>query len=278
MFESNDLTDATLANEVAIGCLTVKRTHLWPLSHYVWESNAKHVGVTFFCDCASPWDDIGLIRFEVFKLPRSRTEYAERLEWYTSSRKKLALKIADGVKFESSMLHFKALDTWEQDSFALSKREVIRVYNHKKFAVIVRFLARSGTLLDHPVFKRAVKNLAFDENKWVKALPDIVDKRPKKQRLTEYAFDDDQTDEMSSCVDQATLRLKLKKRDNATKRLTAIEKDIDATRRRKNLDEELRVKRAIELGYLLGHVFCEGQSLGLVHCLRSAGRGLHLHL
>ena len=65
---------------------------------------------------------------------------------------------------------------------------------------------------------------------------------------------------MSSCVDQATLRLELKKRDNATKRLTAIEKDIDATRRRKNSDEELRVKRTIELGYLVGHVFCEGQS------------------
>jgi hypothetical protein len=137
---------------------------------------------------------------------------------------------------------------------------VIRVYKHKKFAVIVRFLARSGTLLDHPVFKRAVKNLAFDENKWVTALPDIVDKRPKKQRFTEYAFDDEQTGEVSYCVKKATLRLKLKKKDDATKWLTAIEKVIDATRRRKNLDEDLRVERAIELGYLVGHVFCESQS------------------
>ena len=260
MSESIDLTDATLANDVGIGCLTAKRAHLWPLSHYVWEANAKHVGVTFFCDCASPWDDIGLIRFEVFRLSSSKSAFAERLEWYTRSRKKRALKIADDIKFESSMLHFKALDTWEQDSFALSKREVIRVYNHKKFAVIVRFLARSGTLLDHPVFKRAVKNLTFDENKWVKALPDIIDKRPKKQRHTEYAFDDEQTDEMSSCIDQATLRLKLKKRDDATKWLAAIEKDIEETRRRKNLDEDLRVERAIELGYLVGHVFWVGQS------------------
>jgi hypothetical protein len=260
VFESIDLTDATLANEVGIGCLTVHQAHLWPLSHYVWESNAKHVGVTFFCDCPSPWDDIGLVRFEVFKVPSSKAEYAERMEWYTHSRKKIALKIADGIKFESSMLHCKALDNWEQDSFALSKREVIRVYKHKKFAVIVRFLARSGTLLDHPVFKRAVKNLAFDENKWVTALPAIVDKRRKKQRFTEYAFDDEQTGEVSYCVKKATLRLKLKKKDDATKWLTAIEKDMDATRGRKNLDEDLRVERAIELGYLVGHVFCESQS------------------
>ena len=41
MSENVDLTDATLANELGIGCLKMKRAHLWPLSHYFWESSAK---------------------------------------------------------------------------------------------------------------------------------------------------------------------------------------------------------------------------------------------
>lgn len=260
MFENIDLTDATLANELGIGCLKIKRAHLWPLSHYVWESSAKHVGVTFFCDCASPWDDIGLIRFEVFKLPAGQSAYAESVNWYTRGRKKRALKIADGMKFEPSMLHFKAFDDWEQDSFALSKGEVIRLYHNKKFAVTVRFLARSGTLLDHPVFKRAVKNLVFDENQWERAPPDIVDKRPKKQRFKEYALVEEQANELSTCVVQAKKRLRLKERDDAKKILKAIEKEVEIIRGRKNLTTDQRIDSAIELGYLVGHVFCQGQN------------------
>lgn len=258
MFENIDLSEATLAKELTIGCLTIKQTHLWPLSHYVWESNAKHVGVTFFCDCASPWDEDGLLRFDVFKLPAGKAAYAERVEWYTRDRKKRALKIADGMNFETNMLHFRALDEWEQDSFALSKQEVIRIYKHKKFAVVVRFLARSGTLLDHPVFKRAVKNLTFDENEWEKAPPKILDKRSKKLRSTEASLDEESISEMSTQVEQASKRLRLKRTDDAGKKLKAIEKEIQVVRGRQNLTEEDVVQNAIELGYLAGHVFCQG--------------------
>jgi len=210
MHEMVDLSELKLAKEFGIGCLVVKGAHLWPLSHFVWESSAKNVGATFFGDAEPPWDAANLLRIEVYKLPGRNAEFNDRLEWYTRHRKSKPIKISDGELFREETLHLKGLPSdWAQDSFALSKGEVIRIYQTKKFAIIFRFLARSGTLLDHPIFKRVVKNISFDEHRWVQSVPDVVETRPKSKRSASVPLSDAAMQEVRTSVESVMKRLKL---------------------------------------------------------------------
>lgn len=283
-FEKIDLTDATLSKEFAIGCLSVKAAHLWPLSHYVWEASTKFVGVTFFTDAEEPWDEVGLMRIEVFKLPRAKSEFSERTEWYLEGRKSRRIKIRDGELFDESMLHVKGLkkSVWEQDSFAPHKGSVIRFYQQKKFAVIFRFLARSGNMLDHPVFKRAVKNIKFDEGLWERDPPEIIDTRSKSQKERETEATEDQLEEMWGCIGPAMKRLNIK--GGAKRNISVISKEIDAARKNEDLDDDNTNELAYELGYLIGQMLCweldwewcnvDFPTEGEVFCVCSPDRGL----
>ena len=105
MLETVDLTDATLVKEFSMGCLTFKSAHLWPLSNFTWESSAIKVGATFVIDAPEPWDEIGLMRIEVFKLPKGKDKLADSINWYLKDRKSRRIRIRDGELFDQSMLH-----------------------------------------------------------------------------------------------------------------------------------------------------------------------------
>jgi len=255
-FHQIDLSDAKLAKEFSMGCLNFKGAHLWPLSHFVWQGSSKEVGATFFCLDLEGWEDISLLRVEVFRLPKAKDELAERVEWYHRDRKKRRIRIADGDLFDESLLHFKAFDeSWEQDSFATSKGQVIRIYQTKKLAVVFRFLAGSGTLLDHPVFKRAVKNLSIDTNQWAIDPPDVVEKTQRKNRIAETSLSEEEQSEMWQIVAAVLKRLKLKS-SKSPARLQKIEQEISDLRKQKKQTQDEQVDAAIELGSLVGQTFC----------------------
>lgn len=257
MFEQIDLTDATMVKEFGMGCLQIKGAHLWPLDHFVWEGKANEVGATFFCQEIEPWDKTSLLRIEVFKLPKANDELQDRLRWYNKGRKKRRIRIADGDLFDEGMLHVKGFgDEWERDAFPLSKGEIIRVYRSKKLAVIFRFLAKSGTLLDHPVFKRVIKNIAIVDGQWQKPAPDIIDCTPKAKRTKEIPLTDDEEAEMWEIVGNVMKELKLRKVKEAEERFAIIEQEILSARKIKKSESDQIADRAIELGTLAGQIFC----------------------
>lgn len=271
-----------------MGCLVIKDAHLWPLSELVWDGTAKTVGATFFGEMREPWDKANLLRIEVFKLPQAKGVLAERLEWYARDRKKRRIKIADGQLFDANMLHVKGFtEEWEQDAFPLSKAEIIRVYRHKKHAFIFRFLARSGTLLDHPVFKRVAKNIRFDSSLWVTDVPDIIDTRPKRKRSTESPLTEEQESEMWIFVRAAMKRLKLSKIKGTPERLKILEQEVTEARRNKKLTQDEKVDLAIELGSFVGQCFCwdldwewcnvQGKLKSEAYCVCSPDCGLAIH-
>lgn len=256
MNESFDLHGAALPKEFGMGCLRFRNAHLWRLSHVVWEGSAKSVGATFFCDLKEPWDDRNLLRVEVFRLPAAAVALAERLDWYTKHRKQRRIKIADGALFDDGMLHPKAFGPdWEADSFALSKGEVIRVYRSPKYAVVFRFLARSGTLLDHPIFKRVVKNLSFDPSRWESKAPEITERR-KQKRPVETSFSSGQERELRQIERAANKRLGLTKAIPIAGRFERIEQEIERVRGLTQLSSEQKSEFAVELGVLVGQCFC----------------------
>ncbi|WP_146577820.1 hypothetical protein [Neorhodopirellula pilleata] len=288
MQHSFDLDEARLQKEFGMGCLVIKGAHLWPLSELVWDGTAKTVGATFLGETQEPWDKANLLRIEVFKLPLAKGVLSERLEWYTRDRKKRRIKIADGQLFDWNMLHVNGFtEEWEQDAFPRSKAEIIRVYLAKKHAVIFRFLARSGTLLDHPVFKRAVKNIRYDSSLWVTAVPDIIDTSPKRKRSTESPLTQEQESEMWMFVRAAMKRLKLSKIKGTPERLKIIEQEVTEARNNRNLTHDEKVGLAIELGSFVGQSYCwdlewewcnvQGKEKGEAYCVCSPERGLAIH-
>ncbi|QDV24641.1 hypothetical protein [Aureliella helgolandensis] len=288
MQQSFDLDEGKLPKEFGMGCLIIKGAHLWPLSHVVWDGTAKAVGATYFCDLEAPWDSTNLLRIEVYKLPQAKGLLAEQLKWYTRDRKKRRIKIADGELFDTSMLHVKGLtEQWEPDAFPLSKSEIIRVYTGPKHAVIFRFLSRSGTLLDHPVFKRAARNIRFDLTQWVADVPDIIDTRPKRKRSTETPLTEEQKAELGKTLRATMKRLKLSKIKGTPARLKIVEQEITAARKDKTLTHDEKVDLAIELGSIAGQSFCKelewewcnvtGKDQSEAYCVCSPDRGLAIY-
>ncbi|MEW4566016.1 hypothetical protein AB1K70_26100 [Bremerella sp. JC770] len=252
-----DLTDAKLAKSFGLGCLNIQGAHLWPVSHFVWDASASLAGATFFCEDLDGWPKTSLLRIEVIRLPKEKDHLADRIRWYTRDRKTRRIRIADGDLFDDSMLLPKAFDeTWEQDAFATSKGHVIRIAKHKKFAVIFRFLVQSGSLLGHPIFKRLPKNLSIDTSQWVTDVPEVVEKRKRKSKFTEYSLDDEQESEMWQIVGSVLKRLKLNKVKSISERLPLIEEEITSLRNQKGLTEDEQVDAAIQLGTFVGQHFC----------------------
>ena len=198
------------------------------------------------------------MRVEVYKLPRSKSEFSERTHWYLQDRKSRNIRIRDGELFDESMLHVKGLKKtdWEQDSFAAHKGSVIRFYQQKKFAVIFRFLARSGSMLDHPVFKRAVKSIKFDEGLWERNPPDIIDTRPKSRCQRETEATEDQLEEMWERIAPVMKRLKIK--GDSKQSISVISKEIETARKNKELDDDTAIELADELGFMIGQMICWG--------------------
>lgn len=284
MLETVDLTDATLVKEFSMGCLTFKSAHLWPLSNFTWESSAIKVGATFVIDAPEPWDEIGLMRIEVFKLPKGKDKLADSINWYLKDRKSRRIRIRDGELFDQSMLHVKGLtNDWEQDSFATHKGGVVRIYRRRKFVALFRFAARSGTLLDHPVFKRVAKNTKFNESLWEREVPVIIDTRPKTQQQCESDMTDDQEEEMWEAVEAAMDRLNFRKIQDTKRRIKILANEITSARKNKELDEDEAVELAYELGYMFGQMlaweldweWCNVETDGEeVFCVCSPNRGV----
>lgn len=258
MFEQVDLSDVKLVKEFGMGCLTVKGAHLWPLDHIVWESSASTVGCTFFSEgMQAPWEKLSLLRIEVFKLPKAKSELADRIKWYTRDRKKRRIKVSDGMLFDESMLHAKTLpEEWERDALIRSKGEIIQIYTSKKFAVIFRFMAKSGSMLDHPIFKRVTRNIHFDAAQWEKEVPNIIEPKSKSKRFSETSLSQESEDELWQCVGTAMKRMNLARVKDAAERMGAIELEIEAARSNKSLDDDQLTELAIELGCFAGQLFC----------------------
>ena len=259
MNDSFDLRGAALPYQFNLGCLSIENGHKWRLSHFVWEGTAQSVGATFFCDLKAPWDDRNLVRIETYRLPRGAGQLAERIGWYTRGRKSRRIKIADGQLFDETMLNINCFgDEWDRDAFALSKGEVIRIYQTKKFAVIFRLLARSGTLLDHPIFKRLGKDISFDPLGWEKMAPNITVKQ--KSKVTDAELSSAELHELRRMIGTLEKRFGITKSTENARRLELVENQIEKVRNQRKRADELRTDIAIEIGAELGQCFCK--SLG----------------
>ncbi len=257
MQDSFDLHDAALPRQFNIGSLSIQNGHRWRLSHVVWEGTAKSVGATFFCDLEAPWDNTNLLRIELYRLPVGSNELAEQIEWYTRGRKSRRIKIADGPLFDESMLAFACFgDEWDCDAFALSKREIIRIYQSKKFAVIFRFLARSGTLLDHPIFKRLAKDISFDPLCWEKKAPSITEKK-RKTKISDKALTREESHELQHIIESVEKRFGITKTTKTSRTIELAEGEIESSRNKGRLTASRKADLALELGALIGHCFCK---------------------
>ena len=257
MQDSFDLTGAVLPKQFSLGCLTFRNGHLWRLSHFVWDVTPAFAGATFFGDLKTPWNDRNLFRVEIYRLPKGLKASSEQFEWYSKDRKSRAIKIADGPLFDKSMLHVNAFgNEWDADSFAPSKEEIIRIYRSQQYAIFFRFLARSGTLLDHPIFKRLAKDISVNPQCWEKQAPAVTEKG-KRNKVEDSPLSMDEMDELKRITKSAAKRLGITSKMRHTKRLELVEMEIEKRRKVKGSSQEANVQLAIELGALIGQCFCE---------------------
>ncbi|WP_437188480.1 hypothetical protein SH668x_001927 [Planctomicrobium sp. SH668] len=265
MQEVFNATDAVLESPFQIRCLTVQSADHWQLSELVWEGTSAHVGATFFCDYGAPWTNSNLLRIETYQLPAGKSEFDKQLEWYTRDRKSRRIKLADGVLFGEEMLHIEDFGSeWTVDAFALSKGEVIRIYQSKKFAVIFRILARPGsgssarpaTLLNHPLFCRLPEDITFSPDTWQTKAPGLTSTHGANQ-VVELPLSRADKIELQKCVQAAEKRLGIAPSTPVADRIKLIEKEVERARTDRKLNQESRNELAAELGFALGKCFSD---------------------
>ncbi|MGV3482905.1 MAG: hypothetical protein ACO1RT_00660 [Planctomycetaceae bacterium] len=154
------------------------------------------------------------------------------------------------------MLNIKCFgDEWDSDAFALSKGEVIRIYRIKKLAVIFRLVARSGTLLDHPIFKRLIKDVSVDPEIWEKEAPALTEKG-KKKKPVESSLSVEEERELKQMIRGIERRLGIIKSTAVDRRLERVQNEIEQARSQGRATEASKAELAMELGAELGQCFC----------------------
>jgi len=103
----------------------------------------------------------------MFRLPEAAEAFAEAVEWFARDRRVRPPKLPEGVAFNDQTLAPARVEgTWTHDAFATSPRSILHVYATAHLGVRIRYLAKSGTLLDHPLLSGVCSNLTLDANLW----------------------------------------------------------------------------------------------------------------
>jgi hypothetical protein len=215
------------------------------------------VGATFVCDLNVPWNDRNLFRVESIGFRKASTIFLNDSSGTQDIAGVAESRSVTGLSSMSVCCTPGAFgDDWEADSFALSKGEIIRIYRNRQFAIVFRFLARSGTLLDHPIFKRLVKDISFDPKCREKTAPTVTEKR-KRNKIEDSPLPMDEMDELKQITRTAAKRLGITSKTSHTKRLEVVEMEIEKHRRVKGSTQGANVQLATELGAVIGQCFSE---------------------
>jgi hypothetical protein len=158
------MSAACLPQEVHIGFVELKGAHRFPLSEVFVTLSANEISFTLKGDTEAPWADRSLVSITMFRLPKGRSEFNEQVAWFSEGRKK-RVRLPEGDEFNPSMLAVRnAPISWIHDGFARSGHDFIHTYESDRHAMLIRYMSRAGTMLDHPLLRPVHKNLRILED------------------------------------------------------------------------------------------------------------------
>lgn len=196
------------------------------------------------------------IALQMFAFPEGKSEFERVLEWYGSDRKSRA-RLPEGAKFDEQMLAVRsAPPDWLHEAYPLSGRSFVHIYRGTQQAILIRWLARTGTILDHPLFKPVVDNLSIVPGQWITDPPVAQPRAGIPPKATDSELPPETVTEIREAAVRARKSLNLGRIRSPHKLADAIHQAVDALRSRKGVKKDEKKQLAIDYGALWGEALC----------------------
>ena len=248
------MTDSCFTPEVQIGCISIENADQLPIngaSLIDWGDGAISLALTSSQESADSFVSINMYRF-----PKGLAEFERQCEWYDKDRKSRA-KLPDGVNFEESILSVQAApEDWEHEAYPQSNRKFVHLYRGSKQAVLIRWIAHSGNVLDDALFKALVANLRIVPGQWITDPPVVQTREGSDSEASESEITDEVRTELDEAAARARTSLKLGRVRKPEKLVEAIHDAIDELRLRKGVKAAEKKQLAIDYGSLWGEALC----------------------
>ena len=246
--EDIDLADQTFPSDLRLGMLRLQNADTLPLSSAFIDISGSEMSLTLRGNAPPPWDGVSHVSIRMFKFPAGRTEFQRQVEFFGGKRKARA-RLPDRVPFNPAQLALPSPpDGWTHEAYPRAGYDFIHIYQSPKRAVLIRWLAKQGTILDHPLLQQVRENLSFDPGEWVTKFPSLVPRKLAARSLSDSRLPADVATEVQEAVARARERLKLGGVRSAKKTIDAIQQSLEALRKRRRVEPPEKRQLAIDLG------------------------------
>jgi len=243
--------------EVRVGCVQIQNAGELPLEFATFVSKPGQIKLVLVGATGKPGSSDSNVEIDAFRFRDGLEAFEIDVEWWAKERKSRAT-LPDGVRFDENVLAVQhAPADWEHDAYPQSNRKFVHVYRGPKQGVIIRWLARTGTILDHPLFKPLTENLRIVSGQWTTKAPAVKPKADQRAAVKGVPLPADTRAEIEESVVRARSSLELGRVSKPKKVAEAIYHAIDGVRSRKRVGKKELTLIAIECGALWGQALCD---------------------
>lgn len=250
------LNESCLVPEVRFGCMRIEHADQLPLDMVNFVVQPGNVTLALDGATGKPGIMDSFVAINTFQFPKGMSEFERVVEWFGRDRKSRA-KLPEGIKFDENVLALHAAPAdWEHEAYPQSNRTFVHIYRGPKQAVLIRWLARTGMILEHPLFKPLLENLRVVPGQWVTDSPAIQPKAEKHEVITGTPLTEDLRHEIEVSAARAREALQLGRVRKPARVAEFICEAIDQLRSRKTGKAE-KSQFAIDCGALWGQALSE---------------------
>lgn len=250
MMQQIDMCGQRQETPLVFGCIRIDQADTLRLSELVLNCDPHELGITLWGDT----DQASLVSVSMFRLPEAADAFAEAVEWFAVDRRVRAPKLPDGVAFNNQTPAPARIEgVWAHDAFATSPRSIVHVYTSAHLGVRIRYLAKSGTLLDHALLSGVCSNLTLDANLWRSDAP--VTLVTSETRAVEYPLPPDVQGEVVQLLQAGRDWLGLTDQSSALESATAVDEMLEKLPRGKKA-ENATIERTLQLAVVWAEAVC----------------------
>jgi hypothetical protein len=269
------MEDACFAGKLRFGCIQVDNANVLPLDMVNVTRSPGSLGLMLDGATGKPGLFDSAVSIQMFSFPKGRTGFKELVEWFGQDRKARA-KLPEGVKFDENVLAICTLPKeWSHEAYAQSARSFVHIYQGQHQAIVMRWMARTGTVLDHPLFKPLIDNLRILPGQWTTDLPKVQPKNSVLSKITSTKISRATKIELEEAADRAKKSLGLTRVRNPQRIAAAVYQAVNELRERKGVKKEEKVQAAIDLGALWGQALCAAAGWEWRFTAPSSGESTH---
>ncbi|MFO0869675.1 MAG: hypothetical protein U0935_12155 [Pirellulales bacterium] len=268
------MSESCFLPEVRFGCVCIENADRLPLGMVNVVRQPGQATLALDGATGEPGELDSFVAINTFQFPAGLSEFEQAVEWFGRKRKSRA-RLPDGIMFDKNVLAVRdAPEDWEHVAYPQSDRTFVHIYRGARQALLIRWIARTGTILDHALFAPLLDGLRIVPDQWITDTPSIHSKSRQQEQIRATPLMEDVQLEIEQSSARARDALQLGRVRKPAKIAEAIHDAIDALRKRKAKKKE-KEQFAIDCGSLWGQALCTATGWAWQHLEVDSGEGTY---